>query len=56
MLRLMEGEFMRYKDIIPKDNDIDIIVGKNHTFGKHRRLSLLARGRKEQSDKNGFEK
>ena len=43
MLRLMEGEFIRYKDIIPKDNDIDVIVGKTILLESIERASLLAR-------------
>ncbi len=43
MLRLMEGEFIRYRDIIPKENDIDVIVGKTVLLESIERASLLAR-------------
>lgn len=43
MLRLMEGEFIRYREIIPKDNDINVIIGKEVLLESIERASLLAR-------------
>lgn len=43
MLRLMEGEFIRYRDIIPKENDINVIIGRELLLESIERASLLAR-------------
>ena len=43
MLRLMEGEFIRYRDIIPSDNDINVIIGKEILLESIERASLLAK-------------
>ena len=43
ILRLMEGEFIKYKEIIPKNNDINVIIGKSILLESIERASLLAK-------------
>jgi len=43
VLRLMEGEFIRYRDIIPKDSTINVIVGRDILLESIERASLLAK-------------
>ncbi len=43
ILRLMEGEFIKYRDIIPADNPINVIVGKDILLESIERASLLAK-------------
>ena len=42
-LRLMEGEFIRYRDIIPSDGSTTVIIGKSILLESIERASLLAR-------------
>ena len=42
-LRLMEGEYIKYRDIIPKENQINVIVGKEVLQESIERASLLAK-------------
>lgn len=43
ILRLMEGEFIKYRDIIPSDSVINVIVGKAILLESIERASLLAK-------------
>lgn len=43
VLRLMEGEFIRYKDIIPKDSVINVRIGRAILLESIERASLLAK-------------
>lgn len=43
VLRLMEGEFIKYRDIIPSDGTIRIVVGKEILLESIERASLLAK-------------
>ena len=43
VLRLMEGEYIRYRDIIPSDNPIHVIAGRDILLESIERASLLAR-------------
>lgn len=43
VLRLMEGEFIKYRDIIPTDGTIKVIVGKDILLESIERASLLAK-------------
>lgn len=43
VLRLLEGEFIKYKDIIPKENKCDFVVSKNELLTSIERASLLAK-------------
>ena len=43
VLRLMEGEFIRYRDIIPSDSSINVIIGKDILLESIERASLLAK-------------
>lgn len=43
VLRLMEGEFIKYNDIIPKDNTITVVTGKSMLLESIERASLLAK-------------
>ncbi len=43
VLRLMEGEFIKYRDIIPTDGTIKVIVGKEILLESIERASLLAK-------------
>lgn len=42
-VRLMEGEFVRYRDIIPDDTTISMTVGRAVLLGSIERASLLAK-------------
>lgn len=43
VLRLMEGEFIKYRDIIPTDGTIKVIIGKEILLDSIERASLLAK-------------
>lgn len=43
VLRLLEGEFIKYRDILPKDNPIRIVINKNDFMDSIERASLLAK-------------
>ena len=43
VLRLMEGEFIKYRDIIPTDGTIKVIVGRDILLESIERASLLAK-------------
>lgn len=43
ILRLMEGEFIKYRDIIPSDGSIRVIVGRDILLESIERASLLAK-------------
>lgn len=43
VLRLMEGEFIKYRDIIPTDGTIKVIIGKEILLESIERASLLAK-------------
>ena len=43
VLRLMEGEFIKYRDIIPSDGTIKVIIGKDILLESIERASLLAK-------------
>ncbi|WP_027399621.1 DNA polymerase III subunit beta [Anaerovorax odorimutans] len=43
VLRLLEGEFIKYKDIIPKEHEIDVIVNRIDFLDSIERASLLAK-------------
>jgi DNA polymerase III subunit beta len=43
VIRLLEGEFIKYKEIIPKENPIKIIVSRNDMVEAIERASLLAK-------------
>lgn len=41
--RLLEGEFIKYKSIIPKEHNLKVIVNKNEILGCIERASLMAK-------------
>lgn len=43
VMRLMDGEFIKYKDILPKSNQTKIIINKNTLLDSIERASLLAK-------------
>lgn len=43
ILRLMEGEFIKYRDIIPSDSEITVKIGRNDLLESIERASLLAK-------------
>lgn len=43
ILRLMEGEFIRYRDIIPSDSTINVVIGRDILLESIERASLLAK-------------
>ncbi|MDO4485866.1 MAG: DNA polymerase III subunit beta [Bacillota bacterium] len=43
VLRLMEGEFIRYRDIIPSDSSINVVIGRSILLESIERASLLAK-------------
>lgn len=43
VLRLLDGEFIRYKDVLPKDNGIRVKVNKNDLMESIERASLLSK-------------
>ncbi len=43
VLRLMEGEFIKYRDIIPSDGAIKVVIGKEILLESIERASLLAK-------------
>jgi len=43
ILRLMEGEYIKYRDIIPVDNPINVVVGRDILLESIERASLLAK-------------
>ena len=42
-LRLLEGEFVRYEDILPKDSQTSVVLNKNDFLDSIERASLLAK-------------
>lgn len=43
ILRLMEGEYIKYRDIIPKDNPVSVTIGKEMLLESIERASILAK-------------
>jgi DNA polymerase-3 subunit beta len=43
VVRLMEGEFIKYKDILPKENKISVKVDKNELIESVKRASIIVR-------------
>ncbi len=43
IIRLLEGEFIKYNDIIPKENETNVIVSRNFLMDSIERASLLAK-------------
>ena len=43
VLRLMEGEFIKYRDIIPKDSTTNVVIGRSILLESIERASLLAK-------------
>lgn len=43
IIRLMEGEYIKYKDIIPNDETTEVIIGKSVFLESIERASLLAK-------------
>ena len=43
VLRILEGEFVKYQDILPKDSNTRIVVNKNDLLDSIERASLLAK-------------
>ncbi len=43
VLRLLEGEFIHYKDVIPKDNKIEVKVNRSDLMESIERASLLSK-------------
>ncbi len=43
ILRLMEGEYIKYRDIIPKDNPVSVKIGKEVLLESIERASILAK-------------
>ena len=43
VLRIMEGEFIKYRDIIPSENPIKVILGRDILLESVERASLLAK-------------
>ncbi|MCI8609962.1 MAG: DNA polymerase III subunit beta [Firmicutes bacterium] len=43
VLRLLEGEFVKYRDIIPKNNEIRVVVNRSDFLNSIERASLLAK-------------
>lgn len=43
VLRLMEGEFIKYRDIIPSDGTTEVIIGRSILLESIERASLLAK-------------
>lgn len=43
VLRLMEGEFIKYRDIIPSDSIINVVIGRSILLESIERASLLAK-------------
>lgn len=43
ILRLLEGEFIRYEDILPKQHQCRVVVDRQELLGSIERASLLAR-------------
>jgi DNA polymerase-3 subunit beta len=47
IVRLIEGEFPEYEQVIPKGNDKKILIGKERMYGCLRRISTMASERVE---------
>lgn len=45
-LKIMEGEFIKYKDILPKDNKIEVIINRSMFLNSIERASLLSKAGK----------
>jgi DNA polymerase-3 subunit beta len=43
VIRLMEGEFIKYKDILPKENKISVKINKNDLIESVKRASIIVR-------------
>ena len=43
ILRIMEGEFINYRDIIPKESNTQVIIGREMLMSSIERASLLSR-------------
>ena len=44
--KIMEGEFIKYKDILPKDNKIEVIINRSMFLNSIERASLLSKAGK----------
>jgi len=55
ILRIMEGEYIKYRDIIPSDNLTKVIVGKDVFIDSIERASLLAKEGKNNLIKMSIE-
>jgi len=40
-VNLLEGDFIKYRDVLPKDNKVSIIVGKNELLSAVERAAML---------------
>lgn len=45
-LKIMEGEFIKYKDILPKDNKIEVVINRAMLLSGIERASLLSKAGK----------
>lgn len=45
-LKIMEGEFIKYRDILPKDNKIEVTIDKSMLLSSIERASLLSKAGK----------
>lgn len=43
ILRLLDGEFIKYKDVLPKNNNINVIIKKSYFMDSIERASLLSK-------------
>ena len=43
ILRIMEGEFIKYRDIIPSESNTQVVIGRDTFLGSIERASLLSR-------------
>lgn len=43
VVRLLEGEFIKYKDILPKEKNTTMVIDKNELLASIERASLLAK-------------
>lgn len=54
MLRLLDGEFIKYKDLVPKEHQLRVIVDRSELLGSIERASLLAKEGKNNLIKFSF--
>jgi len=55
VVRLMEGEFIKYKDILPKENKISVKINKNELIESVKRASIIVREGKNSFIRFSFE-